>query len=140
MVHRAPFGSLERFMGILIEHYEGAFPFWLAPTQIVIATISEKTEGYAKEVFGLLDGLGIRAELDVSPEKIGPKKHRARKMKVPYIVVLGEQEANSRTVNLNDREGRQMDSVNLQTLAELLTQENRPGGRCKVPEAAEPQP
>lgn len=134
MIHRAPFGSLERFVGILIEHFEGAFPLWLSPVQVVIATISEKSVSYAKSVAEALNKAGFRIDLDISAEKIGPKKHRARKMKVPYIAVVGEQEAHEHTVNLNDRDGRQLDNMPLATFVELLLQENRPGGRPRIAE------
>lgn len=129
MIHRAPFGSFERFMGILIEHYEGAFPFWMAPVQVVVASISEKSAAYAKELADGLRAAGLRIELDDTPERIGPKKHRARKMKVPYIAVVGEQEATSRTVNVNDREGRQLDNMDLKLFLTMLLQANKPGAQ-----------
>ncbi len=129
MIHRAPFGSLERFMGILIEHFEGAFPMWLAPIQLAVVSISEKSAEYATKVATVLSEAGFRVELDISAEKVGPKKHRARKMKIPYIAVVGEQEAESGTVDLNDRAGRRLDNMELTLLLELLLQENRPGGR-----------
>ena len=129
MVHRAPFGSMERFVGILIEHFEGAFPLWLAPVQVVVATISEKSAAYAGEVFETLRKAGLRAELDDTAEKIGPKKHRARQMKVPYIAVVGEQEATARMVNVNDREGRQIGNLALDAFVRELQDENQPGGR-----------
>jgi threonyl-tRNA synthetase len=132
MVHRTLFGSMERFVGILIEHFEGAFPLWLAPVQIAVATISEKSSAYAREIAAALKAAGIRVEVDDSPEKIGPKKHRARKLKIPYIAVVGEQEVQNRTINLNDREGRQLDNMSLPLLVELLLQENQPGGRPKL--------
>jgi threonyl-tRNA synthetase len=131
MVHRTLFGSMERFLGILIEHYEGAFPMWLAPTQVLVATISEKSAAYAREVVDGLCAGGLRVELDASPEKIGPKKHRARKLKIPYIAVVGEQESRARTVNVNDREGRQLENMGLPLFVEFLLQENQPGGRSK---------
>ena len=132
MVHRTLFGSMERFLGILIEHFEGAFPMWLAPVQAVVATISEKSVPYAREVVEGLRAAGLRVEIDDSPEKIGPKKHRARGLKIPYIAVVGEQEATNRTVNVNDREGRQVDNMTLALFVEFLLQENRPGGRPKA--------
>jgi threonyl-tRNA synthetase len=134
MVHRTLFGSMERFVGILIEHFEGSFPLWLAPTQIMVATISEKSTAYSREIAAGLKAAGLRVEVDDSPEKIGPKKHRARKMKIPYIAVIGEQEMQNRTVNLNDRDGRQLDNMSLPLLVELLLQENQPGGRSKLSE------
>ena len=129
MVHRAPFGSMERFVGILIEHFEGAFPFWLSPVQVMVANISEKSTEYARKVHQLLKVTGIRAEIDDSPEKIGPKKHKARALKIPYIVVVGEQEATAGTVNINDRDGRQLDNMALDLFLTMLVQENSPGGR-----------
>ncbi len=129
MVHRTLFGSMERFVGILIEHFEGAFPVWLAPTQVLVATISDKSLAYAREVTEGLCAARLRVELDDSPEKIGPKKHRARKLKIPYIAVVGEQEAQARTVNVNDQQGRQVDNMTLAAFLELLLQENQPGGR-----------
>jgi threonyl-tRNA synthetase len=127
VIHRAPFGSMERFIGILIEHFEGAFPTWLAPVQVVVATISEKSNEYATKVTQMLKQSGLRVELDDSPEKIGPKKHRARTMKIPYTAVIGEQEAAAGTINVNDREGRQVDNMKLEAFVAMLLQENKPG-------------
>ena len=113
MIHRAPFGSLERFVGILIEHFAGAFPLWLAPVQVVTVSISEKSAEYAETVHQRLLDAGLRAELDVSAEKIGPKKHQARKQQVPYILVVGEKEAAERLVNVNDRSGQSLGNRSL---------------------------
>lgn len=108
MIHRAPFGSLERFVGLLIEHFAGAFPLWLAPVQAVVLSVSEKSAAYAEQVAETLKKNGMRIELDTGSEKIGPKKHRARQQKVPYILVVGEQEAADGAVNVNDRDGRSL--------------------------------
>jgi threonyl-tRNA synthetase len=108
MIHRAPFGSLERFVGILIEHFAGAFPLWLAPVQVYIASISEKSADYARSVRDRLAAAGFRVELDISAEKIGPKKHAARQKKIPYILVVGEKEAAGDSVNVNDRSGKML--------------------------------
>ena len=114
MIHRAPFGSFERFVAILIEHFAGAFPLWLAPVQVVVASVSEKSEEYARRVHREIGDAGLRSELDTSPEKIGPKKHKARQQKVPYIVVVGEKEAAAEAVNVNDRDGRTIGTIPLQ--------------------------
>jgi len=106
MIHRAPFGSLERFVGILIEHFAGSFPLWLAPVQVYVASISEKSAAHATAVCNRLRAAGLRVELDTSAEKIGPKKHAARQQRIPYILVVGEKEAADGTVNVNDRTGR----------------------------------
>ncbi len=126
MIHRAPFGSMERFVGILIEHFEGAFPTWLAPVQVLVATISEKSAPYAAELIAGLRAAGIRTALDDSPERIGPKKHKARQQKIPYIAVVGEQEAANRTVNVNDGEGHQLDNMRLDLFVEMMLQQNEP--------------
>ena len=136
MIHRAPFGSMERFIGILIEHFEGAFPMWLAPVQVVVATISEKSVAFAGEIVDNLRCRGLRIELDDSPERIGPKKHRARKMKVPYIAVIGEQEVANRSVNINDRDGRQLDDMGVDDFLAMLLQENRPQAATQMAETA----
>jgi len=106
MIHRAPFGSMERFVAILIEHFAGAFPMWLAPVQVFVASVSEKSAAYAVKVRDRLVEADLRVELDVSAEKIGPKKHYARKHKIPYTLVVGEREAAEGSVNVNDRSGK----------------------------------
>ena len=92
-VSRALLGSFERFVGILLEFYGGALPVWLSPVQVGVASVSEKSAVYAREVTDKLMAGGLRAELDDGDEKIGPKKHRFRAEKVNYILVVGEQEA-----------------------------------------------
>ncbi len=114
MIHRAPFGALERFVGILIEHFAGAFPLWLSPVQVGIATVSEKSVAYGRSVLEALRCAGLRVELDVGDEKIGPKKHRFRSAKVNYILVVGEKEAAENSINVNDREGRMIGNMALE--------------------------
>ncbi|MCZ6817355.1 MAG: threonine--tRNA ligase [Planctomycetota bacterium] len=132
MIHRAPFGSMERFVAILIEHFAGAFPTWLAPVQVLVASISEKSAAYAADVAAALKKRGLRVELDDSAEKIGPKKHRARQMKIPFIAVVGAQEAAAGTINVHDREGRQVDDMPLDEFIQMLVLENQPGGRAEL--------
>jgi len=123
MIHRAPFGSLERFVGILIEHFAGAFPLWLAPVQMYIASISEKSADYARKVRDRLAEAGFRVEMDISAEKIGPKKHWARKQKIPYILVVGEKEAAEGTVNVNDHTGRTIGTEPIEAFVARCEQE-----------------
>lgn len=131
MVHRAPFGSIERFVGILIEHFAGAFPLWLSPTQLAVVTVSEKAEAYAREVFAALQAAGFRATLDASSEKIGPKKHRLRAARVNYILVVGEQEASNRTVNVNDRDGKTLGNFAIEPLIDSCRKEvQSKGAQC----------
>jgi len=113
MVHRALFGSLERFVGILIEHFAGKFPLWLAPDQVRVCTVSEKSAEYAKGVFSALRQAGLRAELDDGDDRIGAKIRKATLMKVPYILVIGEQEAANQAVNVRTRDGQQLGSCAL---------------------------
>jgi threonyl-tRNA synthetase len=103
MIHRALAGSLERFFGILIEHYGGAFPAWLAPVQAVVTAISQDQIGYAQEVTARLEGAGFRVHLDESNEKLGYKIRHWKTQKVPYILVTGKQEVVDDTVNVNQR-------------------------------------
>ncbi len=132
MIHRTPFGSLERFVAILIEHFAGAFPLWLSPVQVGIVTISEKSEAYARSVREALIGEGFRVELDLGSEKIGPKKHRLRAAKVNYILVVGEKEAADGTVNVNDRDGRVLGNMALQTFVSTCRDEVKSKGRSRV--------
>jgi len=104
VIHRAIYGSLERFVGILIEHYAGAFPVWLAPVQAKVLSISEKTIDYAREVYERLLGEDIRVELDIRDDKIGAKIRDAQLEKVPYMLVTGAKEAESRAVAVRSRE------------------------------------
>lgn len=103
MIHRAPFGSLERFMGILIEHFAGAFPLWLAPEQVRVLPISEKVAEYADRVLQELQGAGLRATLDGRPEKIGARIRDAQLEKIPVMFVVGPKEAETEQVSYRDR-------------------------------------
>ena len=103
MIHRVAFGSVERFIGILSEHFAGAFPTWLAPVQVKVLPISEKYEEYAKSVKAQLDEAGIRAEIDLRSEKIGYKIREAQTQKIPYMLVVGQKEEADGTVSVRSR-------------------------------------
>jgi threonyl-tRNA synthetase len=103
MLHRAILGSLERFFGVLIEHYAGAFPIWLAPVQVVVIPISERHHAYARDVFGQLRDSGLRVELDDRNEKMGYKIREAQTQKVPYMLVMGDKEVQSGQVSVRNR-------------------------------------
>jgi threonyl-tRNA synthetase len=103
MIHRAPFGSMERFMGILIEHFGGAFPLWLAPEQARVLTVSERFNEYAKEVEAKIKAKGFRVSADLRPEKIGYKIREAQLEKIPYMLVVGEREVSAGTVAVRER-------------------------------------
>ncbi len=103
MIHRAPFGSMERFMGILIEHFAGAFPLWLAPEQVRVLPISDKFLDYAHRVLAELQATGLRATVDSRPEKVGAKIRDAQLEKIPAMLVVGGKEAEGETVSYRDR-------------------------------------
>jgi len=125
MIHRAMFGSLERFCGILIEHYAGHFPLWLAPLQIVIATITDDADDYAHEVLAAATALGLRAELDLRNEKISYKVREHSVTKVPVMLVLGKREAETRSVALRRFGGKAQDVVGLDEALAALADEAR---------------
>jgi threonyl-tRNA synthetase len=118
MIHRAILGSLERFIGIIIEHFAGAFPLWLAPVQATVLPLSEKFVDYANEVEAKLKAGGLRVEVDRSNEKLGAKIRKAQLEKIPAMLIVGEKEVAGRSVNLRKRNGDQS-SV---TVEELLAQ------------------
>lgn len=107
MLHRVVFGSIDRFMGILIEHYAGKFPVWLSPVQVKVLPVSDKYLDYAKEIMAKLYEEGIRAELDDRDEKLGFKIREARMQKVPYMIIVGEKEKDNRLVSVRQRDAEQ---------------------------------
>ncbi len=125
MIHRAMYGSIERFMGILIEHYAGAFPFWLAPVQVKVLTISDEQIEYAKEIKALLEEKEIRVELDTRAEKIGYKIREANgKYKIPVQLVLGKAEVEGKTVNVRRFGSQDQVSMTLDEFLEMVSGEN----------------
>ena len=130
MIHRVIFGSIERFIGILIEHFAGAFPTWLAPVQVKVLPISDKYMDYAQNVLNKLTEAGIRAEVDTRAEKIGYKIREAQTAKIPYMLVVGQKEEEENTVSVRSRaagdEGaRSLDTFIADILKEIETKENR---------------
>ena len=112
MLHRVCFGSIERFIGILIEHYAGKFPTWLAPVQVDVLPVSEKSRAYANEVAAKLDAAGIRVKVDNRDEKIGYKIREARGIdRVPYMLILGEKEAEAGNISVRDRSNETVPST-----------------------------
>ncbi|MGH7091243.1 MAG: aminoacyl--tRNA ligase-related protein, partial [Stellaceae bacterium] len=123
MLHRAILGSLERFIGILIEHYAGHFPLWLAPVQIVVASITEEATGYAGEVARACAAAGLRAVVDTGNEKISYKVREHSLAKVPVMLVVGRREADNRTVALRRLGGKAQEALALDESVARLTQE-----------------
>ncbi|WP_347241542.1 threonine--tRNA ligase [Thermus sp.] len=125
MLHRAPFGSLERFIGILIEHFAGDFPLWLAPVQAVVVPVSEKQEDYALLVAGRLKAAGLRAEADTRPERMQARIRDAELRKVPYILVVGEKEKAEGTVSVRRRHRGNLGTMPLAAFLEGALKEYR---------------
>lgn len=125
MIHRAPFGSMERFCGVLIEHFAGHFPAWLAPEQVRVLTISEKTEAFGQEVLALLRAAGLRVTLNNEADKIGAKIRNAQLDKVPYMLVLGEKEAATRSVAVRHSKRGDLGVQPVEDFVQALTEEVR---------------
>ena len=132
MLHRALFGSLERFIGILIENYEGAFPFWLAPEQAAVINITDSQAEYAQEVTKSLQNNGFRVICDLRNEKIGFKIRGHSMQRVPYILVVGDKEKESRTVAVRTRDGEDLGSMALDQVNSLFTESSERRGRVFV--------
>jgi threonyl-tRNA synthetase len=132
MLHRAILGSFERFIGILIEHYEGAFPFWLSPEQAVVINITDSQAEYAQEVTKLLQNNGFRVNCDLRNEKIGFKIRGHSIQRVPYILVVGDKEKESRTVAVRTRDGEDLGSITLDQVNSLFTEALGHRGRIFV--------
>jgi threonyl-tRNA synthetase len=123
MIHRAPFGSMERFMGILIEHFAGAFPLWLAPEQARVMPVSERFTDYGKKVEAELRAKGFRVTGDYRPEKIGYKIREAQLEKIPYMLVVGDKEQGASTVAVRDRVDGDLGAISVAELVRRLTNE-----------------
>jgi len=125
MIHRAPFGSMERFCGVLIEHFAGKFPTWLSPTQVAIATISEKHSGYGEMIAERLHVLGIRVDTDFSDATIGKKIKNLRKLKPPYTLIIGDEEVNNSQVSIRGLNNAQRNGIPLeQFISEIIEEIN----------------
>ncbi|HQX08557.1 MAG TPA: threonine--tRNA ligase, partial [Zoogloea sp.] len=120
MLHRALFGSLERFTGILIEHYSGLFPVWLAPCQVKVLTISSAQDDYARELVRTLKQAGLRADADLRNEKIGYKIREHTLQKIPYLAIVGEQERQRGQVALRAHDGTNLGSLSRAAFMEQL--------------------
>ena len=123
MIHRVVFGSIERFIGVITEHFAGAFPTWLAPVQVRVMTVSDKYNDYAQEVCDKLKSLGVRAETDLRNERTGYKIREAQMQKIPYMIVVGEKEKEAGTVAVRTRAGVDMGALAFDDFAAKLTEE-----------------
>ena len=123
MIHRAPFGSMERFVAVLIEHTAGKFPLWLTPEQVVIMPISEKYNDYAEKVAQELEMRDIRTTIDNRNEKIGRKIRDNELKRIPYLLIVGEKEAENNEVSVRKQGEGDKGSMKITTFAEILTEE-----------------
>ncbi len=131
MVHRALLGSLERFFGVMIEHYAGAFPIWLSPVQARVMTITDRHDDWARQVLDILRKEGVRADLDLRNEKLGKKIREAQLEKIPYMLVLGDKEVAEKNVSPRTRRGETLEAMTVEEFVELLkrqAQEEKMGG------------
>jgi threonyl-tRNA synthetase len=125
MIHRVLLGSVERFLGILIENYAGAFPTWLAPVQVKVLPISEKFEDYGRKVLSRLQDAGIRTEIDLRSEKIGYKIREAQGQKIPYMLVVGAKEEEGGLVSVRNRKKGDLGQEKLDTFIKEIEEEIR---------------
>ena len=125
MIHRAPFGSLERFVGLLIEHFEGKFPVWLAPEQVRVLSISEKHNSYADTVTQRLKDAGVRVSSDVSDDKVGAKIRLARLDRIPYMLITGAREEESQSVSVRHRDREDLGTMTLNDFVDQVCEEIR---------------
>ena len=125
MIHRVVYGALERFIGILIEHYAGKFPVWLAPVQVKILPISEKFFGFGEEILKKLKDAGIRCEMDQRDEKIGYKIRSAQMEKVPYMLIVGQKEEETGTVSVRSRDDGDLGSQELDAFIQKVVEEGK---------------
>jgi threonyl-tRNA synthetase len=137
MLHRAILGSFERFIGILIENFEGSFPVWLAPKQAVVINITEKQDEYVRFVEDSLKNKGFRVFSDLRNEKIGFKIREHTIQRVPYLIVVGEKEVEAKTVAVRSRNGEDLGTMSLEAFSEILDQDVARRGRIAVGDAQE---
>ena len=123
MIHRVVFGSIERFIGVITEHYAGAFPVWLSPVQVTVLSITDRVNDYATAVAAKLNDLGFRAETDLRNEKIGYKIREAQLQKTPYMLVIGDKEAETGAVAVRTRTGVDLGAMPLDDFVAKLKEE-----------------
>ncbi len=124
MVHRALFGSVERFFGVLIEHYAGAFPFWLAPVQITVLPITDRINDYAEKIAKELKESGFRVEANTKSDKIGAKIRDAQIQKIPFMLVLGDKELEENKVAVRERKAADIGAMTLEEFKEMAQKLN----------------
>jgi threonyl-tRNA synthetase len=132
MLHRAIFGSIERFFGVYLEHCGGNFPVWLAPRQAIVLTVSERSDEYARQVVARLEEHGLRVDIDCSSDKLGAKIRNARLLRYPYLLVVGPKEAESGTVGVRSRDAGELGTMAIAELTARLLTESAPPAQTKL--------
>ena len=125
MIHRVVLGSIERFIGVITEHFAGAFPAWLAPVQVKILPVTDRAAQYADQIAQKLDGDGYRVEVDHRSEKIGKKIREAQLEKVPYMLVVGDRDMENQTVSLRLRSGEDQGAMSLAGFEAIIAEDVR---------------
>jgi threonyl-tRNA synthetase len=125
MIHRALLGSIERFFGVLVEHFGGAFPVWLAPVQVEVIPVAAVFDDYAKQIAADLKAAGFRAEIDLSDQRMNAKIRNAQNQKIPYMLILGEKEKDEGAVSVRLRTGKQTNGVKYDDFAGMLAEKIR---------------
>ncbi|NNG09905.1 MAG: threonine--tRNA ligase, partial [Arenibacter sp.] len=123
MIHRAPFGSMERFIALLLEHTGGNFPLWLMPEQAIILPVSEKHEKYAEKVLNSLENNDIRALIDNRNETVGKKIREAEMNKIPFMLIVGENEEKEETISVRRHGGEDLGTISVNSFADLVINE-----------------
>ncbi|MBA4417440.1 MAG: threonine--tRNA ligase [Syntrophus sp. (in: bacteria)] len=124
MLHRVILGAIERFLGVLIEHYSGKFPVWLSPVQVIIMNITDEQEGYVRSIYDLMIHEGIRAELDTRNEKLGMKIRESVVKKVPYMIIAGKKEMENNSISVRLRDGSELKDIDVKTFVNRIREEN----------------
>jgi threonyl-tRNA synthetase len=128
MLHRAVFGSLERFFSVYLEHCGGNFPVWIAPKQAIVVTVSDKSDDHARRVVDRLRARGLRVDVDLSSDKLGAKIRSARLLRYPYVLVVGAKEAESDSVGVRSRDQGELGALKVDAFAERLVAEGQAPG------------
>ena len=123
MIHRAPFGSMERFVAVLLEHSAGKFPLWLTPDQVIILPVSEKFHDYSRKILKLLNNSDIRTLIDERAEKVGRKIRDAELQKVPFMLIIGEKEENEQNISVRKQGEGDLGSMEVESFVKLIEKE-----------------
>jgi threonyl-tRNA synthetase len=123
MIHRVVFGSIERFIGIITEHFAGAFPLWIAPVQVEVLPVTDRAAEYAGGIVNKLQAAGFRAEADYRPEKLGYKIREAQGQKIPYMIIVGDKDMENGTISVRHRAGEDLGALKYEEFEKIILEE-----------------